>query len=162
MSCCRIKGLEQLYFLESLPENKIYASRKALQELEEMNERSVNRNPTPWDKLDEESIKIATLNCMNLKNTYRDIINDQTLLKSDILLLQETWLAEQDTDKYEIPGYEKHFNNAGSGKGIAVYYRKEMFSHVSDISQDHMQLTKFKTTELDIITVYRSERRNSV
>ena len=158
----RIEGLEQLYILESLPENKIYASRKALGELEEMNERSLNRNPVPWDEMNEESMKVATLNCMNLKNTHKDIIKDQTLLKSDILMLQETWLTDQDSDEFEIPGYEKHFNNAGSGKGIAVYYRKEMFRHVSDIRQEQMQLTKFQTTELDIITVYRSERGNSV
>ena len=47
----RIEDLEQLYILESLPENKIYASKKALEELEEMNERSVNRNPVPWDEI---------------------------------------------------------------------------------------------------------------
>jgi exonuclease III len=88
---------------------------------------------------------------MNLKNTHKDI-----------LMLQETWLTEQDNERYNILGFKKHFNNAGSVKGIAVYYRKEMFQHVADISQENMQLTKFKTGKLDIITVYRSEKGNSV
>ena len=64
----RIEDMDQLYILESLPENKIYASAKALHELGEMNERSINQNPIPWDrdKNNEVCLKIATLNCMNL------------------------------------------------------------------------------------------------
>ena len=76
----RVESLEQLYVLGSLPENKIYASRKALQELEEMNTRSLNKNLIPWDKEDANSIKVATLNCMNLQHTHKDIRNDDTLL----------------------------------------------------------------------------------
>ena len=56
----RIESLKQLYILENLPENKIYASKKALEELEEMNLRSINRNPVPWDENNEESIRVAT------------------------------------------------------------------------------------------------------
>ena len=43
-----------------------------------------------------------------------------------------------------------------------MYYKKEIFQHVADISQDQMQLSKFQATEMDIITIYRSERGNSV
>ena len=99
---------------------------------------------------------------MNLQHTHKDISNDNTLLKSDILMLQETWLLQGEIMNYQIPGYEIHYNNIGPGKGIAVYYKKEIFQHVADISQDQMQLSKFQTTEMDIITIYRSERGNSV
>ena len=132
----RVESLDQLYILGSLPENKLYASRKALEELEDMNERSINRNPIPWHKETEGIIKMSSMNCMNLQNTHKDIMRDYTLLKSDILMLQETWLLRQDIQKYEIPGYEIYLNNAGPGKGIAVYYKKEKFQHVTDINQD--------------------------
>ena len=158
----RVESLDQLYILGSLPENKLYASRKALEELEYMNERSINRNPIPWDKETEGVIKLSSMNCMNLQNTHKDIMRDYTLMKSDILMLQETWLLQQDSKKYEIPGYNIHFNNAGPGKGIAVYYKKEKFKHVTDITQDQMQLTKFRSSEIDIITIYRSDKGNSV
>ena len=78
------------------------------------------------------------------------------------MLLQETWLTEEDMDNYNIHGFEKQFNLAGPGKGIAVYYRKDMFQHVTNISQEKMQLTKFRTETLDIIAVYRSSDGNSV
>ena len=117
-----------------------------------MNTRSLNKNLIPWDEEDASSVRIATLNCMNLKNTHKDIRNDATLLKSDILILQETWQLQDEIMNYEIPGYEIHYNNIGPGKGIAVYYKKEVFQHVADISQDQMQLSKFQTIEMDIIT----------
>ena len=43
-----------------------------------------------------------------------------------------------------------------------MYYKKEMVQHVTDINQDQMQLTKFRSSELDIITIYRSDKGNSV
>ena len=46
----RVESLDQLYILGRLPENKLYTSRKALAELEDMIERSINRNTIPWDK----------------------------------------------------------------------------------------------------------------
>ena len=154
----RIEALEQLYILEKLPENKIYASGKALEELEEMNKRSINNNPLPWNKNNNSSLKIATFNCMNLKKTHIDKKADPTLLKTDILLLQETWLTDDDKEEYNIDGFQEHFNIAGPGKGLAVYYRTGLFHHVADISQEKMQLTKFRAKHLDIISVYRSDR----
>ena len=74
----RVEEFEQIYILESLPEDKIRASAKALAELEEMNRRSINNNPTPWREDNENYIKIAALNCMNLENNYEDIVSDNT------------------------------------------------------------------------------------
>ena len=158
----RVENLEQLYILGRLPEKNIRASQNALSELLDMNKRSINENPISWDQNVTNNMKIASLNCMNLKNTYEDIIADHTLLKSDILLLQETWLTEEDIENYNIHGFEKNLNIAGPGKGIAVYYRKEMFQHVSNISQEKIQLTKFRTEAFDIISFYRSSDGNSV
>ena len=43
----RVQEFEQVYILQSLPKDKIRASVKALKELEEMNGRSINKNPIP-------------------------------------------------------------------------------------------------------------------
>ena len=43
-----------------------------------------------------------------------------------------------------------------------MYYKNKIFQHVTDISQDQMQPIKFRSSELDIITIYRSEKGNSV
>ena len=79
--------MEQIYVLDSLPEEKIRASPKALAELELMNARSINQNQIPWKQNHVNSVNIASMNCMNLANNYEDIICDPTLIESTILAL---------------------------------------------------------------------------
>ena len=79
-------------------------------------------------------------------------------MKSDIICLNETW--EEDDyirDEFKIPHYELHLNSKGKGKGVATYYRKDIFKHDYDVKEDYMQLSKFTSHMLDIILLYRSE-----
>ena len=63
------------------------------------------------------------MNSMNLNNNYDEIIRDQNLMESKLLVLSETWLEEKDI--FNINGYKSHFNNVGPGKGLALYYKNE-------------------------------------
>ena len=155
----RVEELDQVYVLESLPEEKIRASAKALAELHEMNRRSINANPIPWKQKNKTDIKIASLNCMNLLNTHEDIVGDKTLLESSILILSETWL--KGNTKLQIEGYKTHINSVGPGKGIAVYIKDNEFVPQIDIKMEKMQLTKIESKDIDIIAVYRSEQGNT-
>jgi exonuclease III len=152
----RVEEFEQIYILESLPEDKIRASAKALAELEVMNRRSINNNPTPWRENNEYHIKIAALNCMNLENNYDDIVSDNTLKESSIIAFTETWLDQKSI--LNINGYKAHFNSIGPGKGIAIYMKNDTFKPTVNIKQDKMQITKLESPELEVITVYRSEQ----
>ena len=77
-------------------------------------------------------------------------------MKSDLLLLQQTCLEKDiNIHVYAIEGYKCHANSMGNGKGIAVYY-KDCFEKENDISKEHYQITKMKSTRFDIICVYRS------
>ena len=154
----RVEELEQLYILDSLPDGKIRVSRRALEEVEAMNRRSINENPIPWNERNHENVKIASLNCMNLKNSHIDLQQDKTILKSTIIALTETWL---DITELEIDGYKSHFNSVGPGKGIAVYIQDDNFKPTLDIKQEKMQLTKLESQELEVIIVYRSEQGNT-
>ena len=78
-----------------------------------------------------------------------------------MIFLSETWLENDEiTQDLQIPHYQVHLNGRGKGKGIAIYFKKEKFKHAQDIKEDHMQLTKFTSPNLDIITLYRSQRGN--
>ena len=33
--------------------------------------------------------------------------------------------------------YERHFNSVGPGKGLAVYFKENLFHHVTDITEDN-------------------------
>ena len=149
---------ESIYILKSLPEEKICASPKALAELAEMNSRSINQNPITWKKQDKSLIKICSLNCMNLSNNYDDIVHDQTLKESTLLALSETWLDQKTT--FNINGYKSHYNSIGPGKGLALYYKDEIFKSGPEIKEDKMQITKMQSKEVDVIIVYRSEQGN--
>ena len=47
----RVQALSQLFIIDSLPEDKFYASHQALEELQRLNQVSVNRNPPPWEQV---------------------------------------------------------------------------------------------------------------
>ena len=49
----RVQCLDQLYILEYLPTEKLYPSIKALEEVDKMEKRSINENPTAWYNQDE-------------------------------------------------------------------------------------------------------------
>ena len=62
----RVQRLQQVYILKSLDNSKIRTSNIGLQELERLDKISMNKNPTPWHKPTENTIKVATLNCAGL------------------------------------------------------------------------------------------------
>ena len=124
-----------------------------------MNKRSINQNPLPWNRQNENVIKIAALNCMNLSNNLVDIINDQTLMQSKIIAFSETWLDEK--TNVHIDGYKEYFNSVGPGKGIAIYTKDDSFQLTSNIKKEKIQLSKLESKDLEIIIVYRSEQGNT-
>ena len=60
---------------------------------------------------------------------------------------------DMDVDAFKIVGYELQVNSVGLGKGLAVYYDKEIFQHSADIKKPLFQITKMSSTELDVIAV---------
>ena len=155
----RVCSLEQIFILNEFEESKMYPNMKALDELERLDKISINRNPTKWEDDSWETGKVISLIFRSLKKHYPDIITDALLLKSDLIGLQETWLEnDQRRDNLEIPGYQLHLNSYGRGKGIATYYKSDIFSHVLDIKEENMQLSKFTSPDLDVIVIYRSQQ----
>ena len=47
-------------------------------------------------------------------------------------------------------------NSVGVGKGIATYLKKETFSPEIDIKEHDVQISKFKSKNIDVVSVYRS------
>ena len=154
----RVEEFKQIYILESLPEDKIRASAKALAELSEMNARSINQNPIEWRKISGKCIKVASMNCMNLNNNYEDILCDPTLMESTLIALSETWLEEG--MPRPINGFNSHLNSVGPGKGLAIYYKKDIFQPSLEVRFEKLQITKMESNEVDVITVYKSEQAN--
>ena len=155
----RIQSLDQLYILEDLPVNKLYASKKALDENEKMKKRSMNSNPTPWFNHEPSSFKIASLNCRSLNKHFDDVRNDPMVLEADVICLSETWLSHlENGHQFKIDGYNVHLNSVGSGKGLAIYFKgKESVAEVL-VNDDKLQISKVTCPQIDVIAVYRTSQ----
>jgi exonuclease III len=126
--------------------------------LERLDKISQNNNPTDWEKDDNYAIKISSLNCRSLRKHHQDILSDALLCRSDMITLQEIWLeSDEIREELKIPNYDLHLKSNGKGKGIATYYKKDIFTHKMDIKKENMQLTKFTSSSLDVIALYRSQ-----
>ena len=123
----RVQELQQLYILESVPEDKIYSNSAAMKEIERLIQVSMNKNPTKWERQnDGSSTRVSFLNCRSIRNKFHNIKSDGSLLKSDVLILTETWLeVNTDVSEYHLPGYMASLNN--SGRGIASYFKDCLF-----------------------------------
>ena len=57
----------------------------------------------------------------------------------------------------KIPNYNLYLNSNGKGKGIAIYCKSNTFKHELDIKEEHMQITKFSSSIIDVVVLYRSQ-----
>ena len=129
-----------------------------MEELIRIEELSLNNNLTEWEKKHTKDLKIYSLNCRSLKKHFEDIKTDSIVLQSSIICLQETWLEEDDNcTEYELPTYSTHPNNYGRGKGIVIFYKQKIFTHILDVKEKYMQLSKFSSSTIDVIAIYRSQ-----
>ena len=70
----RVQELDQLYILEEIPPEKIYANQSALTEIDRLLQVSKNNNPTKWLSNDELTVKIGFLNSRFIKNKFHNIL----------------------------------------------------------------------------------------
>ena len=159
----RVQELEQLYILEKFPEDVIRVSNAAMMEIDRLISISINKNPTEWESQnDGQRMKVCFLNCRSLVDKFHNIKSDRSLLKSNLIMLTETWLEKNhNEDRYELANYNASFNSRGRGRGIAAYY-DDGFKHVTNVKNDGFSITKIENPNLDIIGIYRSQNGNVV
>ena len=159
----RVEAMDQLYILDSVPTSKFYADHRALGELERLDNISINKQPAIWEQLFQWSFKISSFNIRSLNQHLEDFKADPIFQFSDVICLSETWLTSDiANESLEMIGYTLQLNSVGYGRGLATYYKNQKFTHSEDIKQQSMQLTKLKSADLDIISVYRSKNGSQV
>ena len=156
----RVQQLNQLFFIGELPEGKITTDKGALQQLESLKQRSINRNPSVWEKSFGVSVKVYFQNIHSLKDKILDILGDHMIFFGDILVFAESWLfpeEQEDIPLLQINNFKLHLNSIGRGKGLAVYYKSAKFS-ITDYINDHsLQLSKLESKNLTVVCFYRSQ-----
>ena len=48
-------------------------------------------------------------------------------------------------------------NSYGRRKGIATYYKEDLFNHITDIKPENIQISKFTSSIIDVLVIYRSQ-----
>ena len=152
----RITSLDQLY-LQELDPKQIYCNKMAKEEVTKLKSRAINLQSSSWTESQEEVVKICSLNTRSFNQHSQEIKEDEFIMQSDIILIQETWLKSDLEDN--IPNYH-HYYVHGYSKGIAVLSRHLPIQHSS--SQTSLcSFLKLSFRHFDIINIYRfSENSN--
>ena len=156
----RVEDIKQLVIMERIKEKAFRIDEQAKAELELMNARSINANPTAWRREEVGVTKIAALNVMNLRNNWKFASQDPALLLADLICFSETWMEDEaEESNFAIEGFMASFNSAGNGKGIVGFYRPEVFSHRADCKLGAAQMSLFESEAVDVIHIYRSQQQ---
>ena len=148
--------------MEKLNELKIRTSKTALEEKRRLEKISINNNPTPWESIGDNKIKVITINCAGLKAHMNDIQTDDKLLKADIIHLVEISLDENEENPLKIDGYESHDCSVRNGMSITTYYKQNLLEKEDDYVTSEIQVAKFTAEHLVVVIVYRSSRGSLV
>ena len=106
----RCQSLDQLFILHEVPRKKLYADKKALEEVQRLEAISINKNPSLWNKHDASLTKIAFLNIQSIQNKMDWIASDHSLQQATCMFISETWLDRNDSG-ISLPGYQTSLNS---------------------------------------------------
>ena len=155
----RVQNISQLFISETVPRKAFRTNTKCLAELERLTNISINKNQPLWEKINKNNIKIATLNCHSLLDKIHHIKADTSIWFADIVCLSETWLmTDVPHEALYKDGFNLEINSYGSerGKGIATYFKTDVFSPGINIKERDVQISVLHSSDLDVISVYRS------
>ena len=156
----RVQTQHQLHILGSLPDNKIYADKNALSQLETMRAKSLNKHPSVWEKNFAKMIKVYFHNVQSIRDKFEDIKLDSIPTFGDALIFAETWLepnSNMEDQTLQLKDYRLHLNSAGRGKGLAIFYRANKFSITQSTKDENCQISKLESGNVTIISLYRSQ-----
>ena len=158
----RIQNIDQL-FLQSFSLRKIIVDENALREASRIRASALNIVPNRWTEQNTFVRKISSLNIRSLGRHLQDLSVDSTLLQSDYICLQETWLTK-DKPLPTLDGYKVYLSGEGRGKGVATYVKTCLtkgIHSISHFSNELFQLLKISLKEFDLVNIYRSPSAES-
>ena len=158
----RAQRLEQLYLAPF--KKKIRTSRKSLAENERLEQEFMGRLAMdPWQKTKNGTLRICILNILSLPQHIQDLRSDSKVLKSDIIVLTETWLEEGQRPPV-LDGFKSFFCDGGRGKGVVIYVKTEHIAHQSIVYGriEDGQVVKLMLKDFKVIGVYRSPSSTNV
>ena len=150
----RVQALQQLFILNKFLSDKIYPSPSAMTELQRLQKNSLNdQKKIIWQKTE-----VTSLNIRSLARHHQSLLNDNHVT-GNVIALQETWCQSDESNQFNIPGYQGHFVNQGRGKGVTTYYRSN-FQVSGTVNKELYQMSRVSSKDLDVINIYISRGAN--
>ena len=152
----RVQSLSQLFIVESVCSEKIYACDKAMVELERLETVALNVKPV-------NQTAMISCNIRSLRKNFEDFLRASAIKEAYIICLQETWLdPEDDIDLANMLDGDWNYknNSVGKGKGITTIYKSE-FVLDRNITKPDYQMNKIISESTDVINIYRSTGANT-
>ena len=94
--------------------------------------------------------------------TWTKALSSGHLLKANIIHLIETSIDMENEANFRIEGFKSHFVSVGNGKGLVTFFKLDRLEHDQDVKETNLQISKFSSPHLDVVTVYRSRNGHSV
>ena len=146
----RCASINSIYLDEKFDFEKICCIPEALEENENLNERSIVK------RVSEECYDLLMLNVNRLKPHIEDLENYLYSIQSRMIAVVETWI-----DPYEEETIQSSLGNftgasIGNGKGVGVFIPSNKAKHLTVIEESFQLLTIPIQNELQAIIVYLS------
>ena len=149
----RVQDISQILIFGNFEQSKIYHCPTALKETNRIIESSQDTfvpNKTG-------NLILSSLNIRSMSRNYDLLKKLQKNLSKEVIILQETWISDEDSniDHFKLPGMEFCHNSIGNGKGVAAFV-KEDYVNSRNINYQLYQISVYKSSKSTIINVYKS------
>ena len=102
-------------------------------------------------------MNILSFNIRSLPANYVNLLKEPYIYDYDFILLQETWVKQNEFNCYEIDGFKSQFTGGShwKGNGLANYFKNDFYIQQS-IYAEKFQICKLssETLEIDILNIY--------
>ena len=153
----RVQELTQLFIVDAVPTNKIYAHVEALEEQKRLH----TSRMTSFSGRTQSEVYLTSFNVYSLRKNINLLHLENQNMSSHIICLQETWLFPGcELASLEMMNMSLVVNSVGPdgrGKGIAAYLGRNYKENLN-ITEKDFQMSSY-SSEIDktyVINIYRS------
>ena len=141
----RAESMDQLIILDELYDHKWKVSEEALKEVQRIEKNALNHQMY----FNTKSVNVLSLNIRSLRTNFKHLAEEPHINELDIICLQETWFNHNESESFELQGFDSFFNSDKHwrGNGIANYFNNSFHAQQS-VWSDKFQMTKVTNKEL--------------
>ena len=154
-----MEKLDDLFLTGNVNLKKIKCHEKARAEAEKLKERSKLKTLLDLERMEKNQTRLFYCNVRSLAAHGEDLQRDEIVLQSDMILLTETWLANnQEREDFGRDFKIREYASRGRGKGTALFCREA--EGTWNYSTNNFQLVVASRRNIVVWTIYLTHEGN--